>query len=169
MVKFFGALVGIGAAISTVSLLVWPVLILACGYTLFTGLVGNWVWILAAAAYGIVLALIARLSDKSLALRNSIIIIGASVVAVGFVVFQGMSWPAVFTAALAATFCFAIGATLGGSEKLMPYGTFAAVQLVWLAPLSVTAYNMSIGNYDALNVIATLAGIIVAIFASQDY
>lgn len=169
MLKIFGALVGIGAAISTVSLMVWPVLILACGYTLFTGVIGNWAWILALAGYAIILAVVARLAATSPPLQASIVIGGASIVTVGFLATHSMSWPTVFTAALATTFCFAISAMLSGHKVLLPYGAAAAIQLVWLAPLAVTAYNMSIGNYDALHIIATLAGIIAAIFATDSY
>lgn len=169
MLKFFGAFVAIGAAFSTVSLLVWPVVILACGYTLVTGVIANWAWIFGLAVYAIGLAVIARLIGKSTDAQTAVVIGGPSVVAVVLFAILGMSWSTLFIAACAATFCFAISAILGGVKKLVPYGAVAAIQLVWLAPLATMVYNMSYGDYGVMPVIATLAGAIVAIFASQDY
>jgi hypothetical protein len=94
---------------------------------------------------------------------------GASVAALGFLIGQGLSWPAVFTAGLAGTFCFAVGAVLCGDKKLTPYGAAASVQLVWLAPLAIAAYKMSSGDLNVLYIIATIAGMIAAFFMSEAF
>lgn len=169
MIKFLAALAGIGVAVSTVSLLVWPVLILACVYTLFSGIASSWVWIIVLAVYGAALAILARLAGGSQSLSTSIVIGGASIAALGFLIGQGVSWPAVFTAGLAGTFCFAVSAMLCGYEKLVPYGAAASVQLVWLAPLAIAAYKMSSGDLNVLYIIATIAGMIAAFFMSEAF
>lgn len=159
MFKFIGAIFMGSFAVSMGSILLWPVVILACFTTLYSGLSRFWPWIVGVVAYAIIVAIVVKLIP---AMGIQIAIVFVATFSIGFNLTSGrtLNSSTVFIAILAMLLCLAFSAAVTKSDKFQAFGELAGAQLLWVAPLALLLYDAQDDNYSVYVLIATILGII---------
>lgn len=167
MFKFIGAIFMGSFAVSMGSILIWPIIVIACFTTLQSGLSRFWPWLVGVTVYAIIIAVIVKLiPEKSI----QIVVVFVATFSLGFSLASGRTPNAstVFIAILAMLLCLAFSAAMTKSDKFQAFGGLAGAQLLWVAPLALLLYDAQDGNYNVFVLIATLLGAIGTIVTGAE-
>lgn len=165
MFKFFGAVVGAGAAINFGTFMVFPILVASVLYSFSSGVMYFWPWLLVLTAYAILLMIVVR-SFKGVSEFTCVFFGSLPPALIAIIALR--SWTGVFLAGFVATSLMAVASAASTDKEVRDLGKGAGVQTIWLAPLTVMVYNFAHEQASLLDVAATLLCIIMAVFIADD-